>query len=144
MQAFFDRLGENLHSTDWWADNVLNFAIFVGVVAVLGWMLSASAEARRRARYKGWRLSIVGFGDREQTLHWQEVERFQNSRFELWKFAKSVVSGTERVNLRTADPAIEAGWLKVDERNRRILIDFTRIPDGHRTASRSVHTANPV
>lgn len=139
MAAFFERLWDNVASAAWWADNVLNFLIFVVVVAILVWAFEASRETRRRARYRGWRLRIVGFEDREQTLHWGEVERFLNSRFELWKFVKSVASGTVYLKLRTADAAIEAGWLNVDDAGKVITVDFSRIPPEHLRTENDEH-----
>src|SRR5688500_15880533 len=106
-------------SSDWWADNLLNYVVFTVLVTLVVWLTQRAREARKRRDYERWSLQILGYNDRAQSLYWEEVQRFLLSRFELWKFVKSVVSGTMIVTLRNADKAEEAGWLKIDYERRQ-------------------------
>jgi hypothetical protein len=131
MANFWEQLGEKVVSSEWWADNILNYVIFSAVVAVLVSFIGAWIQRRQREKYTGWRLVTVGYDNPPQSLYWEEVERFQNSPFELWKFAKSVLSGPLDTKLLTADDALRSGWLKVDTSQKVISLDFTAIPPEH-------------
>ena len=127
MSGFLEQVWANATSSDWWAANTLNYIIFGVAVAIFLWLI----DLFRRVRYMKWRLKVIGYDDRELSLYWDEVQRFLNSRFELWKFVKSVVSGTLIVRLRNAEAALEEGWVNIDERSRRIVVDITKIPPEH-------------
>lgn len=121
-------LTTNLTSPEWLADQLLGWIIFSVVVGFVFARIDAWREARAREPYAGWMLRIVGYEDKPQSLHWQEVERFKNSDFELWKFVKSVASGSCFLKGRTIAGAREKGWVVVDDAKREIVVNFEAIP----------------
>jgi len=121
-------LGSNISSPEWVADQLLGWLIFSLVVGAVFAGIDAWRERRAREPYRGWVLKIVGYGDKPQSLHWEEVERFENSDFELWKFVKSVASGSCFLKGRTIAGAREQGWVVVDNERREIVVNFEAIP----------------
>lgn len=132
-----DRLVATLSDPAWWAEQVIIWAIFSVLLAILVSFIvsrrTRQQEANARAPFEGWTLHVVGYADYDdpQKIDWQEVRRFRASEFELWKFAKSVVSGACTVTPLTAAPAVRHAWLRMDEGLRRIVVDFNNLPQEH-------------
>jgi len=109
LETLFGNLGKAFETTNWWQE-VAVFLVFSVMLALMNqlvlWVL--------RKPYRGWRLRVDGVKDEDQALDWEEVRRLLNSDFELWKLAKSAVSGSGRATLSTPGPAKEAGWLRIE------------------------------
>ncbi|MFZ5834779.1 MAG: hypothetical protein ACOY2B_05255 [Pseudomonadota bacterium] len=134
---FASELLGNLSSAEWLADELLSWLIFTFVVTYAVYRYEKWREARDNEPYLRWTLLVKGYGDpandyaeAPQQLYLEDVRRFRLSDFELWKFIKSVVSGTLIVKLRTVEKA-RGVWVFVDEQARRITVDFQKIPDAH-------------
>ncbi len=123
---------KNLADPEWWADQILSYALFsliTGLVA--GWFANAlrrRAERREREPYEGWTRITRGFGDRPQAIYWEDMKRFLTSDVELWRWIKSVCSTTCTLTSRTAETAMEHGWLVIDRDARKVIIDYERMP----------------
>lgn len=109
FESLFTNLGKAFGTTNWWQE-IAVFLIFSVLLALVNqfvlWLL--------RTPYRGWRLRVEGVEDEDQALDWEEVRRLLNSDFELWKLAKSVVSGSGTATLSTPGPAMEVGWLRIE------------------------------
>lgn len=109
LEGFFTNLGKAFETTNWWQE-VAVFLVFSVMLALVNqlvlWVL--------RMPYRGWRLRVEGVPDEDQALDWEEVRRLLNSDFELWKLAKSAVSGSGYATLSTPGPAKDAGWLRIE------------------------------
>lgn len=114
----------------WWTEQVLVWFVFSLTVSGIILWGTRRREAKERAPFEGWTLHVIGYSEyTPQKIDWNEVRRFKSSDFELWKFAKSVVSGVCNVTPLTAAPAREEGWLEIN--GKRIIIDFTKLPEKH-------------
>ncbi|WP_210237467.1 hypothetical protein [Martelella lutilitoris] len=124
----------------WFEDNFFAWLIFsVGAGAVSAG-LTLLVRLVLSLPDRGWVLEMRGYGDAEQAIVPEEAHRFRNSRFELWKFVKSVVSGACLIKGRTIKNAEEHGWFVMEEPQHswlkrrlrrgcgRIVIDFSKIP----------------
>lgn len=109
FENFFSNLGKAFGTTNWWQE-IAVFLVFSVMLALVNqfvlWFL--------RTPYRGWRLRVEGVEDEDQALDWEEVRRLLNSDFELWKLAKSAVSGSGHATLSTPGPAKDAGWLHIE------------------------------
>jgi len=127
---FTDTLWATINDPEWWATNALSF-VFFGVF--VGWVISrfqASKIRKSREPFEGWTLVIKGFSkdDKPQTIFWSDVEKFESSEFEKWKFVKSAVSNTCRIKTKNLAEA-ESRWLSLppNSEEKRIEIDFSKM-----------------
>lgn len=86
-------------------------------------------------KYRNWKLVVVppansGREPYEHALLWEEVRRFKESPFENRKFIQSVCT-SEGVRIKAGQIAVDdpEGWVYRDDRNKRYIVDFSRIPD---------------
>lgn len=133
---FIEVAQDTLFSRIWWVEQGVTHLVFSVLLAYLASLFTLrrqrKKESAEREPFEGWHLHVIGYPDYEpQRIDWQEVRRFRNSDFELWKFAKSVVSGACNVTPLTAGPARRAEWLRVNDPGKIITVDFTRIPQDH-------------
>lgn len=113
----------------WLREELASLLIFSWVVGVIIWAVARFLDwLFIKRRHSGWKLKVIGFPDDPQKLDWQEVRRFRESEFELWKFVKSIVSGTLYVTPRTWSE-VKGRWAWVDEEHKCVIIDFNSIPD---------------
>jgi hypothetical protein len=134
LKDLVGQLSTNLSSTEWWAGELpswLVFSLIAGfLVSYVVGHLQAARDRREREPFEGWTLKVVGYNEEAQNLFHEDVSRFLTSDFELWKFVKSVVSGTCTVKLRSVEKA-KGKWLWIDAANRHIIVDLEKIPDNH-------------
>ena len=123
---------KNLTDPEWWADQILSYALFSLIAGLIaGWfanLLRKRAERLEREPYEGWTRITRGFGDRPQAIYWEDMKRFLTSDVELWRWIKSVCSTTCTLTSRTAETAMEHGWLVIDRDARKVIIDYERMP----------------
>lgn len=108
LETLFGNLADAFQTTNWWQELAVFFvfSVFLALVNQLVlWVL--------RTPYRGWRLRVEGEDDEDQALDWEEARQMLNSDFELWKLAKSAISGSGRANISTPGPARNAGWLRI-------------------------------
>lgn len=85
---------EQISSPSWWGDNILSFLFFTLMVSTVTWFINVQLEKWKRLPYEGWKVHIIWKGEEvKQNLFWKEVEHFEKSDFERWKFVKSIISG---------------------------------------------------
>jgi hypothetical protein len=129
LEALLNRLGD----PDWWADQILAYAVFSLIAGLIaGWfanLLRRRAERREREPFEGWTLVTIGFGDAPQAIYWEDMKRFLTSGVDLWRWIKSVCSTTCLLTSRSAETAKAHGWLVIDRQARQVRIDYERIPD---------------
>lgn len=130
----------NVLNPEWLAGEILSWLIFTVLVAYFIYWRDTKREERENEPYQRWTLLVVGYGEpaegfaeMPQKLYPDDVKRFLLSDFELWKFVKSVVSGTVRVKLRTVDKARNS-WVFIDQAARQITVDLLKIPGEHASA----------
>ncbi|HHS89101.1 MAG TPA: hypothetical protein ENJ26_01890 [Rhodobacteraceae bacterium] len=85
--------------------------------------------------YRGWKLTVIppagsGREGYEHALLWEEVRRFKESPFENRKFIQSVCT-SEGVRIKAGQVAVDDphGWVYRNDREKRYVVDFTRMPD---------------
>jgi hypothetical protein len=127
----------NLKDPEWLAGEIVSWLIFTVLVTTVLEYRQSRRALRDNGPYEGWSLRVIGYGppdkdyvETPQKIYLDEVRRFEQSDFELWKFVKSVLSGTLITRLRTAEQAREV-WLFKDETSKTITVDFEKIPDLH-------------
>lgn len=134
--TFWDLLTGHFTDPAWWAEQLPSWLVFTVSVGLIVTVVQTILERRRfrleREEFEGWKLHVIGYGDSPKGLYFEEVRRFLNSDFELWKFVKSVVSGSCDVKLRSIEPARNV-WAFVDRKSRTITVDFEKMPDDHVT-----------
>jgi hypothetical protein len=130
---FFEKLIGNLGSADWWASEFPSYVIFTLIVGFMISLVGRRIEHRRfqqeREPFEGWKLKIIGYGDPDQNLYFEDVRRFLNSDFEIFRFLKSVCTTICDLRTKTLADAKDT-WFFVDPSSRTMTVDFTRIPDG--------------
>lgn len=124
LEGFFTNLGKAFQTTNWWQE-VAVFLIFSVLFSIVMALINQFVLWALRKPYRGWRLRVDGVDDEDQALDWEEVRRLLNSDFELWKLAKSAVSGSGRATLSTPGPAKDAGWLRIEHGRFRGFAPFT-------------------
>lgn len=130
-----DGFNDNLLSLSWWIGEFASLAFFGWII---GWIVSQFVDWREKRRaaeerqeFENWFLETNGFDDQPQEIYWEDVRRFLTSEFELWKWVKSSLSSVLQVKARTSQDAKDAGWLIVDRSNRRVYLDYNKIPPRH-------------
>lgn len=93
-------------------------------------------ERRKTEQFTGWTLILLGDDDPgkpgdHQSLHWEEVRRVISSDFEMWKLVKSTVSGYGHLTVSKLKPAKDEGWTYLDYNERKLVVDFNKIPCDH-------------
>jgi len=129
-QPFRSELGKDLKGVDWWATNLIQFAVFTVGASVLVDFGQKRRERREREPYENRTIQltgITGVNPRQQVIHWSDAKKFHENKFEYWKFIKSSVSTTCLIQTIDAEDARSRGWLKDSSDN--IVIDFSAMCD---------------
>lgn len=130
LPAFRAKLTGKLTESDWWADNLIQFAVFTVGVSLLVDFVQKRRALRVREKFENWTIQLVGIegvNPERQKVHWTEAQKFEDSEFEYWKFIKSSVSNICRIKTIDSEAARSSGWLR-DEGND-ILIDFSAMQE---------------
>ena len=116
-----------LSSRQWWAENIPSFLVFTALFGVISWIVNVLLEKKYRAQFENWKVRIIWQGEETaQDLFWEEVEKFQKSDFERWKFVKSIVSGIGKAGLTTVHDAEkkETEWVSIRPNDKTIAVDL--------------------
>jgi hypothetical protein len=114
-------------------DNLLGFLIGTVVLGTLFDLIRRGMDFLWNKRYRGWVLEVTpGDPDRPAYTHdllWDEVRRFEQSRFECRKFIQSVCS-SEGVRLSEGEIPMDQpdSWVFRDKAARRYKFDFRKKP----------------
>lgn len=99
-------------------------------------------------KYRDWKLVVVppagsGRESYEHPLLWEEVRRFKESPFENRKFIQSVCT-SEGVRIKAGQICVECqdGWVYRNDRKKRYVVDFTRMPEGIIQGDENTKTGN--
>ena len=121
---------------DWFTvlrDNLLGFMIGTVVLGTALDMVRRAVEYLLNKRYRGWVLEVTPEDpDRPAYTHdllWDEVRRFEQSRFECRKFIQSVCT-SEGVRLSAGEIAVDQpdNWVFRDKAAKRYAFDFRKKP----------------
>ncbi len=128
--AFIGSIGngfvKNLFDGEWLGGEALSWLLFTVAAGLILLGIDRAREKRRREPYENWYLHVIGYKDPPMDLDAEEVRRFLNSKFELWKFVKSVASGTHELSLRNIEQATDV-WVHIDPGARRITVELYKI-----------------
>ena len=116
-------------------DNLISFIIGTVILGTIFDIIRRGLNWVLTRKYRDWKLVVVppdGLGREpyENALLWEEVRRFKESPFENRKFIQSVCT-SEGVRIRAGqiDVVDPGGWVHRDDRNKRYVVDFSRIPE---------------
>lgn len=122
-------IDQTILDSKWLREELAGLLVFSWFAGMIIWIVARVFDwVFIKRRHSGWKLKVIGFPDQPQKLDWQEVRRFRESDFELWKFVKSIVSGTLFVTPRTWSE-VKGRWAWVDEKQKCVVIDFNNIPN---------------
>lgn len=112
-------------------DNMLNFVIGTIILGTSFDLIRRGIDYLWNSRYRGWVLEVNPVDqNREPYTHellWDEVRRFEQSRFEGRKFIQSVCS-SEGVRLSEGEIAVDHpdNWVFRDAAARKYKFDFRK------------------
>ena len=116
-------------------DNLISFGIGTVILGTIFDIIRRGSNWVLTRKYRNWRLVVVppdgsGREPYEHALLWEEVRRFKESPFENRKFIQSVCT-SEGVRIKAGQIDVDhpEGWVHRDDRNKRYVVDFSRIPE---------------
>lgn len=106
--TFWASLSATINDVNWWSGNLVSWFVFVVLVGLLVTQVQRGLELNRRAPFQGWTSVFLepGKDPDQRPVFWQEIERFEESKFELWKYVKSLASGRYEVTISSIDQAM--------------------------------------
>ena len=116
-----------LSNRQWWAENIPSFLVFTALFGAISWFVNVLLEKKYKEQFENWEVRIKWQdGETSQDLFWEEVEKFQKSDFERWKFVKSIVSGIGNAGLTTVHEAEkkETEWVSIQPNDKTITVDL--------------------
>lgn len=115
-------------------DNLISFSIGTVFLGTIFDLIRRGMNRLLTSKYRNWKLVVVppvnsGRAPYEHALLWEEVRRFKESPFENRKFIQSVCT-SEGVRIKAGQIPVDdpEGWVYRDDRNKRYVVDFSRIP----------------
>jgi hypothetical protein len=130
---------------DWFKvvlDNFLGFMIGTVLLGTVFDLIRRIIDYFWNMKYRGWSLEVTPADPtRKKYRHdllWDEVRRFEQSRFECRKFIQSVCT-SEGVRLSAGEIKLdgENGWVVRDKDNRTFRFDFKKENKLHHGAAPS-------
>jgi hypothetical protein len=112
-------------------DNFLGFLIGTVFFGTVFDLIRRGIDYLWNKRYRGWVLEVTpgdpGRATYTHDLLWDEVRRFEASRFECRKFIQSVCS-SEGVRLSEGEIAVDRpdNWVFRDKAGKRFRFDFRK------------------
>ena len=129
-EAYFTALWDILHDATWWADSTYSLVVFT-VLVTWAERRSRLADAKlEREKYLNWALVYEGMKDPlpPRAIYWRDVRELLESPYAFSRFFKSNLSNMLQIKTRVISPD-ETPWLRLDEENRRLIIDFNLMRD---------------
>ncbi len=124
---FWPAIKGSLGSGEWWASGILNWFIFGLAIAVFTKISEWISNYPYRKYRVVTRCSQHNNCTKTYKLSHSDARAILTNDFEGWQQLKSIISPTYWITTPFYEDAIDAKWLKIDEREKEINIYWDKL-----------------
>lgn len=101
IETIWCQLVDTISRPDFWVDNFLIFVLYGLFVSLVSSTMQEWFRKRTQKKFEGWKI-VFKDGEKNPTeeLFWRDVERYRDSKAELWKAIKPVVRDNTRKDVQ--------------------------------------------